>query len=388
MIDHKLIRITTVPQSLRGLLRGQLKFMSENGFNVIGVSSPGEALNEVEINEGIRVKAIPMTRTISVLQDLKSLYRLYILFKKEKPQIVHSHTPKAGTLSMIAAKLAGVPYRLHTVAGLPLLEAKGKKRLLLDIVEKITYACATKIYPNSIGLREIIIDANYTNSEKLKVLANGSSNGINTTYFDPHLFTDIDQMELREKLKIASNDFVFIFVGRLVTDKGINELVSAFKAIKKNHHKKVKLLLVGPLEENLDPLLPKTIEEINNNPDIVSVGYQKDVRPYFSIANSLLFPSYREGFPNVVMQAGAMGLPSIVSDINGCNEIVVNEVNGLIIPVKNELAIKKSMDFVLSNNKKFNLMMENSRRMIVKRYEQKVVWEEILAEYQKIINNV
>ncbi|WP_271424712.1 glycosyltransferase family 4 protein [Aequorivita sinensis] len=388
MIDHKLIRITTVPQSLRGLLRGQLKFMSENGFNVIGVSSPGEALNEVEINEGIRVKAIPMTRTISVLQDLKSLYRLYILFKKEKPQIVHSHTPKAGTLSMIAAKLAGVPYRLHTVAGLPLLEAKGKKRLLLDIVEKITYACATKIYPNSIGLKEIIIDANYTNSEKLKVLANGSSNGINTTYFDPHLFTDIDQMELREKLKIASNDFVFIFVGRLVTDKGINELVSAFKAIKKNHHKKVKLLLVGPLEENLDPLLPKTIEEINNNPDIVSVGYQKDVRPYFSIANSLIFPSYREGFPNVVMQAGAMGLPSIVSDINGCNEIVVNEVNGLIIPVKNELAIKKSMDFMLSNNKKFNLMMENSRRMIVKRYEQKVVWEKILAEYQKIINNV
>lgn len=388
MIKPKVIRITTVPQSLRGLLRGQLKFMSENGFNVIGVSSPGEALNEVEINEGIRVKAIPMTRTISVLQDLKSLYRLYILFKKEKPQIVHSHTPKAGTLSMIAAKLAGVPYRLHTVAGLPLLEAKGKKRLLLDIVEKITYACATKIYPNSIGLKEIIIDANYTNSEKLKVLANGSSNGINTTYFDPHLFTDIDQMELREKLKIASNDFVFIFVGRLVTDKGINELVSAFKAIKKNHHKKVKLLLVGPLEENLDPLLPKTIEEINNNPDIVSVGYQKDVRPYFSIANSLIFPSYREGFPNVVMQAGAMGLPSIVSDINGCNEIVVNEVNGLIIPVKNELAIKKSMDFMLSNNKKFNLMMENSRRMIVKRYEQKVVWEEILAEYQKIINNV
>lgn len=388
MIKPKVIRITTVPQSLRGLLRGQLKFMSENGFNVIGVSSPGEALNEVEINEGIRVKAIPMTRTISVLQDLKSLYRLYILFKKEKPQIVHSHTPKAGTLSMIAAKLAGVPYRLHTVAGLPLLEAKGKKRLLLDIVEKITYACATKIYPNSIGLKEIIIDANYTNSEKLKVLANGSSNGINTTYFDPHLFTDIDQMELREKLKIASNDFVFIFVGRLVTDKGINELVSAFKAIKKNHHKKVKLLLVGPLEENLDPLLPKTIEEINNNPDIVSVGYQKDVRPYFSIANSLIFPSYREGFPNVVMQAGAMGLPSIVSNINGCNEIVVNEVNGLIIPVKNELAINKSMDFMLSNNKKFNLMMENSRRMIVKRYEQKVVWEEILAEYQKIINNV
>ncbi|NGX84760.1 glycosyltransferase family 4 protein [Aequorivita sp. KMM 9714] len=387
MIDHKLIRITTVPQSLRGLLKGQLKFMSENGFDVIGVSSPGDALEDVKKNEGIRVRALQMTRSISIFQDLKSLFNLFIFFKKEKPQIVHSHTPKAGTLSMLAAKLAGVPYRLHTIAGLPLLEAKGKKRLLLDIVEKITYACATHIYPNSVGLKDIILKANYTNPKKLKVLANGSSNGINTAYFDPNLYSSFDRTELRNKLQIASDDFIFIFVGRLVADKGINELIAAFTNFSKTNDN-VKLLLVGPYEEVMDPLYPETISQINTNSAIISVGVQADVRPYFAIADSLVFPSYREGFPNVVMQAGAMGLPSIVTNINGCNEIITHLSNGLIIPVKNIEAIENSMSFMLFEKNKYNLMKGNSREFIVGRYNQHMVWKAILNEYEKILNPI
>lgn len=383
MPKPKLVRITTVPQSLRGLLRGQLKFMTENGFDVIGVSSPGEALREVENNEGVRVRAIPMTRTISILKDLKSLFKLYIFLKKEKPQIVHTHTPKAGTIGMLAAKLAGVPHRLHTIAGLPLLEARGKKRKLLDTVEKITYSCATHIYPNSFGLQSIITENKYTKPKKLKVLANGSSNGINTAHFNSNIYSEDSSSALKNTIGIGPKDFVFIFVGRLVADKGVNELITAFSSINQEINN-VKLLLVGPFEEKLDPLLPDTLSEINNNTNIKAVGYQVDVRPYFAIADCLVFPSYREGFPNVVMQAGAMGLPSIVTDINGCNEIIKQEENGVIIPVKNAEAILDSMKFMLSEANAFNKMKENSRSMIVARYEQKVVWDALLKEYGNV----
>src|SRR5690606_10290970 len=163
----KLIRITTVPQSLRGLLRGQLKFMSQNGYEVLGVSSPGDALQDVAQNEGVRTVAIVMTGTISPLKDLQALFRLIQLFRKEKPQIVHTHTPKAGLLGMMAAKIAGVPHRLHTVAGMPLTVATGNKRKLLNTIEKLTYACATKVYPNSYGLQKIILREKFTNPTKL-----------------------------------------------------------------------------------------------------------------------------------------------------------------------------------------------------------------------------
>src|SRR5690606_29772305 len=194
----KLIRITTVPQSLRGLLKGQLNYMSTNGFEVIGVSSPGEALHDVERNEGVKTVGIEMTRSITPIQDLKALVQLIQLFRKEKPHIVHTHTPKAGLLGMMAAKIAGVPHRLHTVAGMPLTVATGSKRQLLNQMEKLTYACATKVYPNSFGLEKIILDEKFTSPSKLKVIGNGSSNGIDTSIFDPALVKDEVKSNLRK----------------------------------------------------------------------------------------------------------------------------------------------------------------------------------------------
>ena len=228
MTKPKLIRITTVPISLKTLLKGQHRFMSENGFEVIGVSSSGKDLQDVERNETIRVAVLEMTRTISPISDLKSLWEFYTLCKRERPTIVHSHTPKAGIVGMLGAKLAGVPIRLHTVAGLPLMEATGMKRKILDFVEKITYRCATKVYPNSRGLYDFILANNYTEKEKLQVIANGSSNGIDTTYFDSDIIPVTQRRELELQLGIQPYDFVFVFVGRLVGDKGINELISGF----------------------------------------------------------------------------------------------------------------------------------------------------------------
>lgn len=377
----KLIRITTVPISLRVLLKGQHRFMSQH-FEVIGISSQGKELNEVHDEEGIKVLPIDMSRKITPLQDINSLWKMYKFIKQQQPQIVHTHTPKAGIIGMLAAKLAGVPIRLHTVAGLPLMEAVGNKRKVLDFVEKLTYSSATKVYPNSKGLYDFILQNNYTSIDKLKVIGEGSSNGIDTTFFSSQYFSQENQAQLRKKLNIQQDDFIFVFVGRLVGDKGINELIEAFSQLTIHN---AKLLLVGPLERDLDPLLSETLKEIETNPNIISVGFQKDVRPYFAIANALVFPSYREGFPNVVMQAGAMGLPSIVSNINGCNEIIIEGENGTIIPVKDSEAIRLAMLKMIEDKEFYFKLKENSRSMIQSRYEQSVVWDALLQEYETLL---
>ena len=378
----KLFRVTTVPESLNILLRGQHKFMSKNGFEVIGISSAGNALYEVSQEEEIRVIEINMSRKITPIKDFLSLYNLYKLIKKEKPIIVHSHTPKAGAVAMMAAKIADVPIRLHTVAGLPLMEAKGIKRKFLNFVEKITYACATKVYPNSKGLYDFIVEEELISSIKMKIIANGSSNGIDTSYFDSERISEKQREEFLTRLIIQKKDFVFIFVGRLVGDKGINELIDAFARIKDSN---VKLLLVGGLESDLDPLKSETIHEIDNNKNIISVGFQKDVRPYFAISHCLVFPSYREGFPNVVLQAGAMGLPSIVSNINGCNEIIQEGINGSIIPSKDRESLYKVMHKIISDEAWRKQLAGNARDIIVSHYEQKLVWDALLIEYKHLL---
>lgn len=384
----KIIRITTVPLSLKILLKGQHRYISEQGFEVVGVSSSGEELQALQQEEGIRVVELQMTRLISPLKDIKSLWQFYWLCKQERPQIVHSHTPKAGIVGMLGAKLAGVPVRLHTVAGLPLMEVKGLKRKVLDFVEKLTYASATKVYPNSKGLHDFITKNNYTLAEKLKVIGNGSSNGINTVFFSDDQIPEEQKVSLVKHLNIRPDDFVFVFVGRLVGDKGINELIDAFsKLYSFKTLRSYKLLLVGPFESALDPLETGTLKEIETNPNVITVGFQKDVRPYFAISDALVFPSYREGFPNVVMQAGAMGLPSIVSDINGCNEIIAEGINGTIIPPKNTEKLYEAMLRFINEPTYYQSLKARAREMITSRYEQQVVWQALLEEYNTLLKS-
>lgn len=379
----KIIRITTISSSLNILLKGQLEYLSRF-YEIIGISSPGKELKIIEKREGIRTVSVKMTRTINPFRDLLSLLILTWIIKKEKPYIVHTHTPKAGTLGMIASWINRVPVRMHTVAGLPLMETKGIKRMLLHTVEKITYACATNIYPNSFGLKDYILNQNLGSSSKIKVIANGSSNGIDTTYFSPNHFTNETKLEFRKKFNIARNDLVFIFIGRLVKDKGINELVNAFSRLN-IIHPHLKLFLVGETENKLDPLSSETKIKISSNQSIIVTGFQEDIRPFLSISDVLVFPSYREGFPNVPMQAGSMGKPAIVTDINGCNEIIKNGINGETIPSKNEVLLYEKMKEWVDNPDKLSEFARNSRRMIKSRYEQRIIWDELLKEYNSLI---
>ncbi|MFK8059997.1 MAG: glycosyltransferase family 4 protein [Polaribacter sp.] len=387
----KIIRVVTHLGSLNNLLQGQLRFVSTH-YNMIGVGSKGEPIDGQSIiekliqRENTRIIPVEMTRQITPIKDILALYHLYKVFKKEKPLIVHSHTPKAGTLAMIAAKIAGVPHRLHDIAGLPLVEATGIKRRILNTVEKITYSFATKIYPNSFGLQDIIIDNNFTDRKKMKVLGVGSSNGVNTSHFDPSLYSKESNIKLREELSINKLDFLFIFLGRIVRDKGINELVNAFKQLAEKHNH-TKLLLVGYYDPLTAELLPETIAEININKNIIVLNWQDDVRPFLSISNVLAFPSYREGFPNTVLEASAMKTPSIVADINGCNEIITDGLNGTIVPVKNTEALQSGMERLLLDTKYYEHLIDNSRTSICENYEQKDIWELILAEYNELTKN-
>lgn len=381
-MKKKLIRITTVPISLEKLLEGQLSFMN-NYYEVVAVSAEKEYLEKYGRENMIRTFWVEMTREITPFKDLKAVIKLYNFLRKEKPAIVHTHTPKAGIVGMLAAKIAGVPIRLHTVAGMPLMEATGFKRKLLNVVEKLTCQFATKVYPNSHGLKDFILAEGFAGEEKLEVLGKGSSNGIDTRYFDPESFSKEQRNQKRIELGIPEKDLVFIFVGRLVKEKGINELVAAFSKLNEIDNN-VSLLLVGPYEQDLDPLSPETLQEIEKHPKIISTGFQADVRPYLNASDIMTFPSYREGFPNVIMQAGAMGLASIVTDINGCNEIVSHDYNGMIIPVKNEEELLSALKLIIENPAYAKQLRKNSREVICRHYEREEYWQVLLREYKKL----
>jgi glycosyltransferase involved in cell wall biosynthesis len=386
-MKQKLLRITTIPHSLASLLKGQLQFLNQYyDVTAIADSEDTQTWKVIAEREQVKCYPIPMKRDISIFNDIKSLFKLYSYFKKERPFIVHTNTPKASLLGMVAAKFAKIPNRIYTVTGLRFEGTAGFKRNVLIFMERVTCWAATKIIPEGEGVKQTLLKNKIT-SKELKVIANGNINGIDTTYFSISQITDNTKSELKNNLKINSNDIVFCFVGRLVKDKGINELVQSFKEINKEFSN-TKLLLVGNFEKELDPILPQTEQEIETNPNIISVGFQKDVRPYLTISDIFVFPSYREGFPNVVMQAGAMELPSIVTDINGCNEIIENGVNGLIIPSKNKKILQEKMLLLLENLELRNKLKSNAREMIASCYEQKMVWEALLEEYKNLEKNV
>jgi glycosyltransferase involved in cell wall biosynthesis len=386
MKKFKIVRTSTIAASLDILLKGQLDYLNQY-FEVIAVSGLDKHLENVYLRENVKITDVKFRRKISPLFDLLSLYKLYRLFLKEKPILVHSITPKAGLITMMAGKLACVPIRIHTFTGLVFPSKSGILKKLLILMDKLLCYCSTHIIPEGCGVRNNLIEYNITN-KPLNVLANGSVNGVDINYFNPHLYNDVFKSDLRNQLGIKIDDFVFIYVGRLVSDKGINELINAFTTLNfQNDSFKAKLLLVGNYENEYDPLHPATLNEISNNKQIIEVGFQNDVRPYFAISNCLAFPSYREGFPNVVIQAGCMGLPSIVTDINGCNEIIINKFNGLIIPPKNITKLIDAMLRMIEINNEYLQYKNNARQNIIDKYEQNLVLKSILNEYNSIIYN-
>lgn len=389
MKKKKLIRITTADISLNSLIKGQLRFLNQY-FDVVALSNDTGKLKAVGEREGVRVIEVPMHREISLKSDILCLWKLYGVFKKEKPDIIHANTPKGSLLAMVAGWLAGVKHRLYTVTGLRYQGASGLFRIILMNMERISCFFATKVIPEGNGVKEAL-HHDYITGKPLRVILNGNINGIDVEYFDPSIYT-LDQRtdkytgsreQIRQDLGFSDKDFVFIFIGRIVKDKGMNELANSLRRLPKSFPN-VKLLLVGPFESKLDPLYEGNEDFFKGSPNVCYVGVQNDVRPFLFASDALVFPSYREGFPNVVLQAGAMGLPAIVTNINGCNEIIVDGCNGKIIPSKDERALHEMMAYFIENKNEVKKMADNARSMIIQRYEQKTVWKAILDMYQHL----
>jgi glycosyltransferase involved in cell wall biosynthesis len=376
----RLLRITTVPQSLTLLLEGQLNFFQQQGFEVLAVSAGGTEVQTLKA-QGINHVAVNLTRKITPVKDLLALVNLIVIIRKFNPNIVHTHTPKAGLLGMLAAWLCRVPVRMHTVAGLPLMEAKGFKRAILKLTEQITYRCATRVYPNSIGLLDFINSQFTIHNLQFTIIGNGSSNGIDVHYFSRTPEVEREAQWIRNKYSIKEQEAVFCFVGRVVRDKGIVELAQAFQQLENQHP--IRLLVVGPLEQDLDPIPAETLLYLTANQKVILAGFQKDVRPWLAVANVFVFPSYREGFPNVVMQAMCMEVPCIVSDINGCNELIKNNQTGLIVPAKNVDKLQAAMQWTIDQSCESKAMAIQARNHVVERFSRAYVWEKLLEEYKK-----
>jgi glycosyltransferase involved in cell wall biosynthesis len=376
MMKKKVLRITTVPISLKLLLEGQLNMLNRD-YEVVAVSSPGKELEEVGKREGVRTEAVCMERRIALVQDFKSLVDLIRLIRKERPWMVHTMTPKAGLLGMLAAWICKVPVRIHTFTGLVFPSAVGLKKQLLILTDRITCACATFVNPEGKGVKDDLVRFGITR-KKLHIIGNGNVNGVDVDFFDR-----TDEVLLRAQTIRKEGSFTFCFVGRIVGDKGINELVEAFLKLV-SEFPACRLILVGNFEEKLDPVMPVVRQIIFKNERIVFAGWQDDIRPYLAASDVFVFPSYREGFPNVVLQAGAMGLPCIVTDINGSNEIIYDRVNGLIIPPRDKDALWKAMRFMIMNEAVSKEMAGRSRDFIVKRYNRRFVWDKLLQLYHNL----
>lgn len=374
----KIIRACTVSLSV-GFVSGMLDDLKRQ-YDVVLLSSPGKEMDDAVAEHGVKAIAVPMQRHISIRRDIVSLWRIVRAFIREKPTMVHSMTPKAGMLCMVAAWMCRVPVRIHTFTGLVFPTSHGLKKKLLMLTDAITCRCATHIIPEGEGVKNDLLSNGITR-KPLQVLGYGNVMGIDVQRFSRRKEIEEAASEIRD-----NSVFTYLFVGRIVGDKGINELVSAFVRLNRTHPN-TRLLLVGFFENELDPVSPETRRLIEECEQIEYAGEQKgdNLVAYYAASDCFVFPSYREGFPNTVIEAGAMDLPCIVTDINGSREIIEHGKNGIIIPVRDEQAIYQSMEQMLTDEQMRKGMTEKAREMIVSRYERGFVRQCLYDFYSKVI---
>lgn len=374
--------VTTVPETLASILLGQPSYLATH-FDVSLVTSPGPMVERVRQGEGLSIEIVRMERGINPFKDLISIWHMWRTLRRLRPDIVHSYTPKAGLVTMVSAWLCGVPVRVHTFTGLIFPTATGLKQQILIWVDRLICACATHVVPEGMGVQRDLESYSITR-KPLKVIGYGNIAGVDTAHFSPEAAgVQSAAAELGARLKLVPQAMVFCFVGRLNKDKGITELCAAFDALPEQAH----LLLVGGLDHSA-PISNDLQERIKNNPRIHALGFMEDIRPVLRLASVLVLPSYREGFPNVVLQAGSMKLPVIATDINGCNEIIEPGFNGWLVPPRDAkalmVAMQEAMQTPLNSRKK---MGESARSRVQQRFEQWQHWERMKLFYQGLLSD-
>lgn len=369
-----LVRTATVPSSLAVFCYEQIVRLSTE-YDVHIITSSGPELELLKKIPGVTVHIVEMQRHISPIKDIKSVFQMYRILRKIKPDIIHSVTPKAGLVSMLAAKIADIKYRVHTFTGLIWPTSTGIKRTILKNVDRLLCLCATNIVPESFSVKKAMEDGKIT-SKPLNVLGSGNLRGIDINYYSPQAHFDAPEIP-------NIKPYTFIFVGRIVSDKGVNELIAAFDRLTKKYDD-VSLLLVGPEEQSLDPLSQETLKIISQNKDIISIGAVTDVRPYLTVSKALILPSYREGLPNAVIEAGAMELPCIVSDIPSCKELIQDGYNGIVTRVRSSGDLYDAMQQIRKNSNEAKQMGINARQNVINKYDKEKVYTALTTLYSQL----
>lgn len=344
----RLLYITTHGKAALGLMRGQLTMLRERGFDVSVIAAPSWELDAVAEREGVPTIAVPMNREITPLQDLISLYQLVRAIRSIRPDIVNAGTPKAGLLGMIAARIAGVPARIYVLRGLRLETTSGLKRRILKITERIASTCAHQVVCVSHSIRQVYVDQKLAPAWKCMVPGSGSSNGIDVSRFEKTDARLASARAIRRKLDIPLDAPVVGFVGRLTRDKGIVELTEAFQSVQQSHPD-AHLLLVGEFESG-DPVPQETIDWLRANPAVSVAGFSRDPSDFYSVMDLLAFPSYREGFPNVPLEAAAAGIPVAGFASTGTVDAVVNGKTGRLVPTGDAAALAGVIADYLDND--------------------------------------
>ena len=380
VMEKKKFCIVVPTSFMMRYFEGQLHFLSER-FEVTAISSERDWLKGFGKSEGIGTCCIPIERYPSGWKDFRSLWRLYRYFRRHRPDIVHTNTAKA-LLPLLAAWLVGVPVRIYMAHGSLHQGYSGWRCILVKALEKAICRCSTEILCVSFGVKELLLEERICRKkDSVKVVRYGTCSGIDVERFDRSMF---DREHLRDGLGIPRGDFVFCFVGRINKEKGVNELVQAFKNLSERH-KDVHLLLVGP-EERHRSIDRKTAEVIAGHPSIHAVGYREDIRPFLAMSDTLLLPSYREGLGQTLLEAGAMGLPCIASDIVGCKEAVEDGVTGSLIPPRNERALYVKMEWFYEHRNELKRMGECGRQRVTARYGRYDVWNAYREEYSFLVD--
>ena len=381
-IIMKFFITTTVARTLF-FFSGQPRMWTEI-FEVTAVAAEKEKLVTFANAEGIRYKYMSMHREISLWADFVCLLRFIWLFAKERPYIVHGNTPKASMLSMFAAWMTRRPVRIYMCHGLRYQTTSGLLRKVLMFMENLSCSCANHVICVSEGVKEQLVKDGLCKPSKARVVRYGTAGGVDVNYFSREALDS--SVDVRRLLGIELSDFVFCFVGRIVRDKGINELVHAINRLSAEDQS-IHLILVGPLEEDLDPITDETKSIISGNIRIHAVGRQADVRPYLAASNAFVLPSYREGVGMVLLEANAMGVPCIASDIIGCRDVVESMVNGELIPSRDEMALYEKMKEWVDHPEIVDMMARKCREYVIVRYKKEDVAAAYFEEYKKIVEN-
>lgn len=381
----RVLYVSAIAFSTAVVLRGQCLYFRRRGFEVIVAASPSEDLRRLALAEDVTVIPITIHREISPLHDLRSLWRLFAMMRRVRPDIVNIGTPKAGLLAGLAGWFARVPYRVYWLHGLRLETTHGLKRRILSLAERIACRTATVVPCVSPSVRDVAVAARLLPPSKAVVLGAGSANGVDCSRFIATPERLAQASRIRAELQIPEHTRVVGHVGRLTRDKGVGELVTAFLALPPQFED-CRLLLVGGFEDD-DPVPEQIRRTIAGHPRIIMTGFVADTAPYYHIMDVLALPSYREGFGTVVLEAHCAKRPVVGTRVTGLVDSIVDGVNGLLVPVGDCSALSGALSLVLGDPSMSMRLGERGFLRVKESFQCDSVWSRIEALYLEMLQS-